>query len=237
MTFVGTIRPAVTTPEDWSMKFIRTGFVIAALAVFPGAAHAWPIAFTWQLSGWVFPPQLQPGATPPAGQIDFPANNGGTFGTGSYMNPYQGSLGNVTLRGYTTQAPLTLSNPTIGSTEFGVNVTLTDWMSGQSAIITAYGSADTTWTNQGNGSWALVSSIGDAFSDAPPQSRRLGNNLYSVRIGSGESTPNSTAPISAPIEVTVTPEAAPEPGTLALAVAGLSLVGFRVRRSARGSTN
>ena len=222
------------------MKLIRTGFVIAALAVFPGAARAWPIAFTWQLSGQVYPPLP---IDPPAGQIGFPVapwNNGGAFGTGSFMNPYQGSLGNVTLSGYTTQAPLKLTpygvaKPTIGLTEFGVNVTLTDWMSGQSTIITAYGIAYTTWTKQANdGSWALESGIGGT---SDPQSVRLGNNLYTVWIDQGWSTPNSTAPIRAPIDVTVTPVVAPEPGTLALAVCGLSLVGFRVRRLARGSTN
>ena len=218
------------------MKFSRTGLVIAALAVFPGAAHAWPIAFTWQLSGWVSPPSLQPGAPPAAGQISFPVapgNSGGTFGTGSSMNPYKGSLGNVTLSGYAT--------PGAGFTQFGVNVTLTDWMSGQSGVSTAYGGATGEWTNQGNGSVAGVSTLGGDYV-SNPQSLKLGKNQYSVWIGQVSSTPNSTAPLSAPIEVTVTPLcdpplAAPEPGTLALALGGLSLVGFRVRRLVRGSTN
>jgi hypothetical protein len=192
----------------------------------------------------VIPPLLQPPKIPAAGQIGFPANNGGTFGTESYMNRYQGSLGNVTLSGYatgsTTQAPVirpNYSTPTVGFTTFNVNVTLTDSMSGQSANFTAYGYASTTWMNQGYGSWALESNIGGYYG---PQSVRLGNNLYSVWIGQGVmsmSTPNSTAPISAPIDVSVTPVATPEPGTLALAVGGLSLVGFRLRRLARGSTN
>jgi hypothetical protein len=142
------------------------------------------------------------------------------------MNPYQGSLGNVTLSGYTTQA-----NP-IAPIHFDVNITLTDTMSGRSGSITANGIAFTTWVGQANGSWALGSSIGVG---SVPESLKLGNNLYTVWIGEGWSTPNSaapdsTVPISAPIDVTVTPGASPEPGTLALAVCGLSLVGFRVRR-------
>jgi hypothetical protein len=216
------------------MKFIRTVLVIAALAVFPGAARAGLIEFTWQLSGGVFPPQPQPGVTPAAGQIDFPANNGGAFGTGSYMNPYEGSLGHVTWSGYTTQAPLTPSPTIIGFTQLGVNVTLTDTMSGQSASILAYGIAVTTWTKQADGSWALESRIGGWS-----QSFTLGNNLYTVWIDEGWSKTGSTAPISAQIDVSAwpVPVATPEPGTLALAVCGLSLVGFRVRRLARGSTN
>jgi hypothetical protein len=75
------------------MKFIRTGLVIAALAVFPGAARAGLIAFRWQLSGGVFSPQPQPDAAPAAGQVDFPSNNGVAFGTESYKSPMRVRLG------------------------------------------------------------------------------------------------------------------------------------------------
>jgi len=214
------------------MKFIRTGLVIASLALSHGAASAGLIEFTWQVSGDQLPPPLQPGATPGAGGvIDFPANveiglggfgvevaRGGVFGS----SPYQGSLGNVTWSGYATQAPFTPSSPTIGSTQFYVNVTLTDTMSGQSANLSIYGQADTIWAN--NGSWLLESSIGGGNGH---QSVRLGNNLYTVWIPLEGSTPNSTAPISTSIDVSVASVATPEPGTLALVVCGLSLVGFR----------
>jgi hypothetical protein len=129
-----------------------------------------------------------------------------------------------------TQAPWPITIPIVGETRFDVNVTLTDWKSGQSALFTLHGDAET-----GPGPGGLASAIGGFTLN--PQSRRLGNNLYSVWMGEGVSTLDSTAPISAPIEVDVTPVATPEPGTLALALGGLSLVAFRVRRLARGSTN
>lgn len=216
------------------MKFICTGLVIAALAVFPGAARAGLIAFTWQLSGGVFSPQPQPDAPPFAGQIDFPSNNGEAFGTGSYINPYEGSLGHVTWSGYPTQAPLTPSPTIVDFAQFAVNVTLTDTMSGQSVSILAYGIAVTTWTKQADGSWALESRIGG---DGDFSLATLGNNLYTVWIDEGWSKPGSTAPLSAQIDVSAwpVPVATPEPGTLALAVGGLALLGFRARR--RVSTN
>jgi hypothetical protein len=123
-----------------------------------------------------------------------------------------------------------------------VNVTLTDSMSGQSAVITVIGGASTNWMQMSNGSWGLVSTVAGASNDPQTlmldgQTVRLGNNQYSVWIDEGLGSFNTTLPIIAPIEVMVTPVATPEPGTLALAVCGLSLVAFRVRRLARGSTN
>jgi hypothetical protein len=201
------------------VKLIQTGLALAVLAILPEAADA-GLMYTFQISGTVYP---VPG-NPSPGQIDIPSSSGTVS---SSESNFQTAIGTVSLSNWSTAMPNASGiNPLA---EFGVVVTITDQASGQSAQVTAYGDAFSTWKQQPNGSWAFpVVGIGVTY----PGSVTLGTNLYRVGIEPAFSSPGSTAPVIANVDVSVTSLAAPEPCTIALVASGFPLVGFFFRRRA-----
>jgi hypothetical protein len=211
------------------VKLIQTGLALAVLAILPQAADA-GLMYTFQISGTVYPVP----SNPSPGQIDIPSSSGtvsmsgcGVGSAPSRESNFQTAIGTVSLSNWSTAMPNASGiNPLA---EFGVVVTITDLASGQSAQVTAYGEAFSAWKQQPNGSWAFpVAGIGVTY----PGSVTLGTNLYRVGIEPAFSSPDSTAPVIANVDVSVTSLAAPEPGTIALVASGLPLVGFFFRRRA-----
>ncbi len=201
------------------MKLIHTGLALAVLAILPEAADA-GLMYSFQISGSVDPVHCSPSP----GQIDITTSSG-TGSCGISESNFQTSIGTVSLSNWSTAMPNRRGTNPLA--EFSVVVTITDQASGQSAQVTAYGDAFSTWTRQPNGSWSSpVAGIGVTY----PGSVTLGTNLYRVGIEPAYSSPGSTAPVIANVEVSVTSLAAPEPGTLALVASGFPLVGFFFRR-------
>lgn len=200
------------------MKFIRLGIVVTALAALPASAHA-GLMFGWQVSGTLYPFPNSP--TP--GQIVIPSSTGTV--TASDSN-FQATITTVSMTGW-SEAVLKSGSYNQLTTPFNVAVTLTDGPSGQSGVINVGGVA---WASQSPPELALGINGGIAGTQTNPASLTLGNNQYTAWITQAFSTPNSTAPIVASVEISVTALAAPEPTTLALIGSGFPLVGIFFRR-------
>lgn len=118
--------------------------------------------------------------------------------------------------------------------EFTLGVKLTDQASGQSADLSFAGGYASHWTYQPGDDpdlwrWDYEASDFGDFWDR--RTLTLGRNEYTVRAYGGGS---GTFPFGE-LEVSVTPSAAPEPGTFALAGVGLTGLGaWRVRRRTAG---
>jgi hypothetical protein len=114
-------------------------------------------------------------------------------------------------------------NPaTFTQTPYGLTLSITDGPSGKSGTMTFGGQLTGTLS-------AANALITNKFTGDLIQSAIIGDNLYTVTIGTfappGPPTSNTLGSIGA--LVGVTPAAAPEPSTLGLAGLGLSLLGVR----------
>jgi hypothetical protein len=117
---------------------------------------------------------------------------------------------------------------------YTLKLTLTDTASGQSALFTFTGKLSGTFS-------ANSANITNQFTGTLTQSIVLGNNTYTVSIGSysppGPPDSSNFGSISAHVDVSsASIQGAPEPASLLLAGLGVSMAGFsswRKRRAAR----
>ncbi len=207
------------------MKWIHAALAFCLVGVIPGLSQAGFWEYGWQVSGSVS------GSASGPEQLSVPTG----YGFAVSIAPNTPTMvSRVTLSDWST--PGSPYNQ-----HFVVSAVITDASSGKKGTLSVDGQAfaSTGVLDPPGGVqptpalWGSTSAQIAGLSSTPA-TLTLGNNQYSMWIVPVNSTPGSTAPLIANVDVSVNSlgqtAATPEPGTLLLAAGGLPLVGLFFRR-------